>query len=75
MTEDTAKLVSMVEALPVDAKIELVDKILESLSPTQNEMDEMWKEKVESRIDEVKNGKVQPIPGERIFAKIRERFS
>jgi|APDOM4702015248_1054824.scaffolds.fasta_scaffold17207_2 putative addiction module component (TIGR02574 family) len=75
MTTDTAELFSMVESLPVDIKTLLLEKILESLSPTQKEIDELWKVEVERRIEEVESGKVQTIPGDEVFAKIRERFS
>lgn len=75
MATDTAELVSMVESLPIEIRITLVDKILESLSPTEKEIDELWKAEVERRIDEVESGRAQTVPGEEVFAKIRERFS
>ncbi len=74
MTATTLELVSMVESLPVDVRITLVNRILESLSPNQKEIDELWKIEVERRIEEVKSGKVQTIPGDEVFAKVRERF-
>lgn len=75
MASDTAELISMVESLPIDVRITLVDRILESLSPTEKEIDELWKAEVERRIEEVESGRVQTVPGEEVFAKIRERFS
>jgi putative addiction module component (TIGR02574 family) len=70
----TADLVSIADSLPIDLKIELIDKLLESISPSQSEIDELWKVEVERRIDEVESGKVKTIPGDEVFAKIRERF-
>ena len=75
MATSTLELVSMVESLPVDVRITLVNKILESLSPSQKEIDELWKIEVEKRIRDVESGKVQTIPGDEDFAKVRERFS
>ena len=75
MTATTAELVSIAESLPIDLKIELIDKLLESISPSEGEIDELWKVEVERRIDEVESGKVNTIPGEDVFARIRERFS
>ena len=75
MTATTAELVSIAESLPIDLKIELIDKLLESISPSEGEIDELWKVEVERRIDEVESGKVNTIPGEEVFARIRERFS
>jgi putative addiction module component (TIGR02574 family) len=70
----TSDIFSIADTLPIDMKIELVDRLLESISPTQDEIDELWKIEVERRIDEVETGKVRTIPGDEVFAKIRERF-
>lgn len=74
MAVTTSDIFSIADTLPIDMKIELVDRLLESISPTQDEIDELWKIEVERRIDEVETGKVRTIPGDKVFAKIRERF-
>jgi len=74
MTATTAELVSIADSLPIDLKLELIDKLLESISPSQADIDEFWKGEVERRIDEVDSGKVKTISGDEVFAKIRERF-
>ena len=42
MTTKTKELISMVESLPVDVKTTLVEKILNSLHPSQKEIDALW---------------------------------
>jgi putative addiction module component (TIGR02574 family) len=74
MTAQTMDLLKKVEALPIDMKIELVDRILESLSPTRTEIDELWKTEVERRIDDLEGGNAKTIPGDEVFAEIQERF-
>ena len=74
MTTATMDLMEKVKLLPIDMKIELVDKILESLTPNQKEIDELWKVEVERRIDDLESGKAKTVPGEQVFANIRERF-
>ena len=74
MTADTEELVSMVESLPVDVKTILVERILASMRPTTKEVDDKWVTEVERRISDVNSGAVQTIPGDEVFAKIRERF-
>lgn len=74
MTTETMEILERVELLPIDMKIEVVDRILESLTPTQTEIDELWKAEVERRIDDVESGKVKTIPGDEVFARIRDRF-
>jgi putative addiction module component (TIGR02574 family) len=75
MTTQTMEIMEMADSLPIDLKLELVDRLLASISPTQNEIDELWKIEVERRIDEVESGKVELIPGDEVFAKIRQRFA
>ena len=67
-------LLERVDSLPIDMKIEIVGKILESLSPTQKDIDDLWKAEVERRIDDLESGKAKTIPGDQVFANIRERF-
>ena len=74
MTTQTAEIMDVVDSLPIDMKLELIDHLLESISPSRKEIDEAWKEEVERRIDEVENGDVKLIPGEEVFARMRERY-
>jgi putative addiction module component (TIGR02574 family) len=74
MTAETADIMERAEMLPIDLKLELVDRLLESISPSQKEIDELWKIEVERRVEEVRSGKVKTIPGEQVFAEIEERF-
>ncbi len=73
MTTQTMEIMEMADSLPIDIKIELIDRLLDSISPTQSQIDELWKIEVERRIDEVESGKVKTIPGDEVFAKIRDR--
>ena len=74
MTAQTMEIMDVVDSLPIDMKLELIDRLLESISPTKKEIEEAWKEEVERRIDEVESGKVKTIPGEEVFARLRERY-
>lgn len=74
MTAQTAEILDVVDSLPIDMKLEIIDHLLESISPNKKEVDEAWKEEVERRIDEVESGKVKLIPGEEVFARMRERY-
>lgn len=75
MTAVAAKLANQILSLPCEDRIYLADKLLQSLNaPSQEEIDRQWAEEAERRIDELDSGKVQTIPGERVFAEIRERL-
>lgn len=73
MNTQTSEIMDVVDSLPIDMKLELIDHLLESISPSHAEVDEAWKVEVERRIDEVESGKVELIPGEEVFARIRAR--
>ncbi len=74
MTAQTMDIMERAEMLPIDLKLELVDRLLESISPSQKEIDDLWKIEIERRVEEVRSGKVKTIPGYQVFAEIEERF-
>jgi putative addiction module component (TIGR02574 family) len=62
-------------SLPSDARVVLVERLLESLNlPTQAEIDRLWAEEAERRISEIDQGDVDLIPGDAVFAKIRQKY-
>jgi putative addiction module component (TIGR02574 family) len=62
-------------SLPADARLDLVDRLLISLnSPTRAQIDRLWAEEAERRIEEIDDGKVKMIPGKRVFADIRKKY-
>jgi len=74
MTTKTNELISMVESLPVDIKTTLVEKILNSLHPSQKDIDALWAKEAEKRVREIKAGRVKTIRGEDVFREIKKRF-
>jgi putative addiction module component (TIGR02574 family) len=76
MTTATAKLADQVLSLPCEDRIYLADRLLESLNaPSREDIDRLWAEEAERRIEELDSGKVEAIPGEQVFAEIRERLA
>lgn len=75
MAVKTNDLISMVESLPADIKTELVEKILNSLHPSQKEIDALWSKESEKRVKEIRTGKVKTIPGDEVFREIKKRFT
>ena len=74
MTTQTAELISIAKGLPLEARAEIVDSLLESMEPADKRIDDLWKAEVERRIASYERGEVQLVPGEAVFAKIRDRF-
>ena len=75
MSRKTTELISLVESLPVDIKTKLIEKILDSLHPSQKEIDELWAKEAEKRVEDIKTGKVKTIPGKEVFKEIHKRFN
>ncbi len=74
MTAQTMEIMDVVDSLPIEMKLELIDHLLESISPPRKEIDEAWKEEVERRIDEVENGEVKLIPLGEVRERLGKRF-
>jgi len=71
----TNDLMTMAESLPLDLKTQLIDRLLKSINPSKKEIDELWAEEAERRVEDIKKGKVKSLPGEAVFKEIQERFS
>ena len=61
--------------LPSNERLALIDKLIISLNlPTQSDIDKLWADEAERRIEESDKGIVKGIPGEEVFAEIRARL-
>lgn len=70
------KVVDEALLLPADARVGLVDKLIKSLNlPTRPDIDKLWEEEAEKRIRQIDLGEVYLIPGEEVFAKIRNKYA
>ena len=74
MTAQTLEIMDVVDSLPIDMKLEIIDHLLESISPTNKEVEEAWKEEVERRIDEVESGEVELIPLDEVRERLGKRY-
>jgi putative addiction module component (TIGR02574 family) len=69
------KLLRDALSLPLDLRTELVDKLLESLNvPIKEDIEQAWAEEAEKRLEEIESGKVETIPGDEVFKKIRDQY-
>jgi len=75
MTDLGRKFVDEALLLPREDRAELADKLLESLNvPTQKEVDRLWAEEAEKRVQEYEEGKIEAIDGKQVFREIRDRL-
>lgn len=75
MATVTEKVFDEALALPADARIGLVEKLLTSLNlPIQPEIEQLWAEEAEQRFSQIKYGETNLIPGDRVFQEIRQKY-
>ena len=59
-------------ALPSEARALLADRLVESLDPADDGyLRQLWVKEAQRRIEEVRSGRVIPIPGEAAFSQVR----
>ena len=62
--------------LPASARAELTEKLIESLHVTEDAAHRReWAEESQRRLEDVRMGRVETIPGEQVFAEIRQMFA
>lgn len=71
----TAEIIHEAESLPVEERTVVVDSLLRSLNQPDPEIDRKWAAVAKRRLEELRSGRIKPVPGEEVFAKIRQRFA
>jgi len=75
MTFDFEQFTQKALLLPSDAKVALVERLLQSLDNDEiSDIDEAWVQEAEKRYQELKTGKVVGIPADEVFGQIREEI-
>ena len=69
------KIIDEALSLPVEERAFIADSLLKSLNRPDPEIDKKWIEVAKRRLEEIRTGKVKPIPGDEVFAKIQKRFT
>lgn len=71
----TERLIEEVLSLPVEERAIIADSLLRSLNAPAPAIDAKWIEVAKRRLEELRTGKVKPIPGDEVFSEIAERFA
>ena len=70
----TKELIAEAMSLPVEERALVADSILRSLNAPQSEIDRKWTAVAQRRLGELRSGKVKPVPGAEVFARVWKRF-
>ena len=61
-------------SLPEETRARLAQQLLESLEPHNERNRQLWADEVERRLEAYERGELKAIPGEEVFARLREKF-
>ena len=70
----TKDIIEEAAALPVEERIIVVDSLLRTLNMPDSDIDKEWAVVAKRRLAELRSGRVNPVSGGQVFARIRERF-
>lgn len=75
MTVATKELYNEILDLPIDERLGLIDKLIQSITPTSDDIQQAWVAESEARYLAYKEGKVKAVSGDVVFERIRKRFN
>jgi putative addiction module component (TIGR02574 family) len=61
-------------ALPAPARAMLAEDLLASLESSPEEIKEAWRIEIERRVKEIREGKVELIPGDQVMQELRAQL-
>jgi len=73
--ESYQKIIEEALSLPVEERALIADSLLRSFNMPNTGIDAKWTQVAKRRLQELRSGKVKPIPGEEVFKKALERFA
>ena len=71
----TKKLIDQALSLPIEERALIADSLLKSLNKPDPEIDKKWIKIAKQRLEEIRSGKIKPIPGNEVFNRVDERFA
>jgi len=71
----TREIIQEAASLPVEERAIIVDSLLRSLNTPDSDIEKEWVAVAHRRLDDLRSGRVKGIPGEEVFASLRERFA
>lgn len=71
----TAEIISELANLPVEERALIADSLLQTLNPTQPDIQQAWIKVAQQRLNDISSGKVEPILASDVFTRVNARLS
>lgn len=68
------EIIEEAECLPVEERVMVIDSLLRTINPPLAEVEIEWMMVAQRRLAELRSGQVEAVPGNEVFAEIRDRF-
>jgi len=72
--KNVSEIFDDISMIDIEDKIQLIDRLLNSLYPAVPNVDRFWQLEAEKRVRDLRSGKYKPIEGEQVFNEIREKY-
>lgn len=73
MTQPHEDLLRAALSMPESVRAEMAERLLDSLATDHSAIDAEWAAEAERRIDQIEQGHVQLIPGDKVMSELRAR--
>ena len=70
----TADLMTEASSLPLEERARLVDSLLQTLNPVDEAATSAWLAVARRRLEDLDSGRIEAVPGEAVFEKVRRRL-
>ncbi|MFO7976428.1 MAG: addiction module protein [Candidatus Hydrogenedentota bacterium] len=67
-------LMDEAESLPVEERAMVADSLLRTLNAPEAEIDKKWAAIARRRLEEIRSGDAETVPGDQTFEKISRKF-
>lgn len=57
--------------LSVEDRAIIIDSLLRTLNKPDPDIDRAWSEDARRRLDEMRSGRIRPVPGDEVFSRIK----
>ena len=71
----TQEIIREAQCLPSEERAMVIDSLLRSLNSSDTSVEDKWLVVAKRRLDELRSGRVKPVPGEQVFARIRDALA